>query len=75
MFGVTLYRAANMYFDNKSLYKKSTNPESVLSKNHKPFFYHSCREAVASGMARIAKENILNKLADFFTKVLPKAVR
>ena len=37
--------------------------------------YHYCREAVASGVCRIAKEDTLTNLSDLFTKALSKARR
>ena len=37
--------------------------------------YHFCREAVASGTCRVAKEDTLTNLADLFTKVLGRVKR
>ena len=50
-------------------------PTSVLNKKMHGISYHFCREAVASGTCRIAKEDTLTNLADLFTKVLGRVKR
>jgi hypothetical protein len=40
----------------------------MLSKKQHSISYHACREAVAAGVARIAKEGTLANLSDVFTK-------
>jgi len=75
MFGVPLAGPANMYCDNEAVYKNATLPQSVISKKHHGCSYHFCREAVASGMVRVAKESTKTNLADLFTKTLPRDVR
>jgi hypothetical protein len=47
----------------------------VLSKKQRSISHHSAREAVASGVVRIAKEDILTNLADAFTKMMNKPKR
>ena len=37
--------------------------------------YHFCRQAVAMGVIRIAKEDSETNLADLFSKLLPRSVR
>ena len=64
-----------MYCDNEAVYKNVAVPSSVLNKKMHGISYHYCREAVASGVCRIAKEDTMTNLADLFTKVLPKARR
>ena len=71
----TLQQPANMYCDNEAVYKNITIPTSVLSKKMHGISYHFCREAVASGMCRVAKEDTLTNLADLFTKVLGRMKR
>ena len=71
MFGVLVDGPTDMFCDNKAVYKNSSTPESVLRKKHHSFAYHKCREAVASGICCIAKEDTEINLADIFTKVLP----
>ena len=75
MFGVPLEGPASMYCDNEAVYKNISIPSSVLSKKMHSISYHYCREAVADGTCRIAKEDTETNLADLFTKVLPKAKR
>ena len=75
MFGVPIEAPASMYCDNEAVYKNVAIPSSVLNKKMHSVSYHYCREAVASGTCRIAKENTETNLADLFTKVLPRAKR
>ena len=70
-----LQQPANMYCDNEAVYKNITIPTSVLSKKMHGISYHFCREAVASGTCRVAKEDTLTNLADLFTKVLGRVKR
>ena len=46
-------------------------PESTLKKKHVAICYHRVREACASGMIQIAKEDGATNLADVMTKSLP----
>ena len=75
MFGIPLEGPANIYCDNEAVYKNVSVPSSVLNKKMHGISYHFCREAVASGICRIAKENTLSNLADLFTKALGKLKR
>ena len=50
-------------------------PSSVLNKKMHGISYHFCREAVASGICRIAKEDTRTNVADLFTKALGKPRR
>lgn len=74
-FGVPVDTASNVYCDNEAVYKNVSIPISVLSKKHHSIAYHYCRQAVAMGMIRIAKEDSSTNLADLFTKVLARAIR
>ena len=75
MFGVPIEGPTDMFCDNEAVYKNSSTPESVLRKKHHSIAYHMCREAVAAGICRIAKEDTETNLADIFTKVLPRPRR
>ena len=75
MFGVPLDNATNIFCDNEAVYKNTTMPESTLKKKHHSIAYHRCREAVAAGTVRVAKEGTLTNLSDLFTKLLPQARR
>ena len=75
MFGIPVDGPSNIYCDNEAVYKNVSIPNSVLSKKHHSIAYHYCRQAVAAGIVRIAKESSKTNLADLFTKVLPRATR
>jgi hypothetical protein len=75
MFGVPLNEATNVFCDNEAVYKNTTLPESTLKKKHHSIAYHRCREAVAAGTVRVAKEGTKTNLSDLFTKLLPQPRR
>jgi hypothetical protein len=75
MFGVPIEGPTNVFCDNDAVCKNTTLPESTLKKKHHSIAYHRCREAVAAGTVRIAKEDTKTNLADLFTKLLPQARR
>jgi Reverse transcriptase (RNA-dependent DNA polymerase) len=71
MFGVPIEGSTNVFCDNEAVCKNTTLPESTLKKKHHSIAYHRCREAVAAGTVRIAKEATKTNLSDLFTKLLP----
>ena len=76
MFGVPLAGIeSNGNLHNEAVYKNLSIPTSVLNKKMHGISYHFCREAVASGTCRIAKEDTLTNLADLFTKVMGRVKR
>ena len=75
MFGVPISGPANVHCDDEAVHKNVAIPSSVLNKKMHSISYHYCREAVAAGIVRVAKEDTTTNLADLFTKVLPKARR
>ena len=75
MFGVPIEGATNVFCDNEAVCKNTTLPESTLKKKHHSIAYHRCREAVAAGTVRIAKEATRTNLSDLFTKILPQPRR
>ena len=75
MFGVPIDGPANVYCDNEAVYQNTVVPESTLQKKHHSIAYHRCREAVAAGTTRVAKQGTEKNLADIFTKVLTAARR
>ena len=70
MFGIPIDGPANVYCDNEAVTKNTSIPESTLKKKHHSISYHRCREAVAAGTMRVAKQGTEKNLADLFTKVL-----
>ena len=75
MFGVPLEQPTNIFCDNEAVTKNTTLPESTLKKKHHSIAYHRCREAVAAGTVRVAKEGTQTNLSDLFTKLLPQPRR
>ena len=57
MFGVPVDGPTDIFCDNKAVYKNSLTPESVLRKKYYSVTYHKFREAVASGICCISKED------------------
>ena len=74
MFGVPIDGPANVLSDNMAVIQNSTIPSSTIKKKHNAICYHRVREAVASGIIRIAKIDTKENLADLFTKPLPAAL-
>ncbi len=70
IFGVPIEGPTNVYCDNQGVVKNTSILESTLSKKHNAINYHACREAVAAGIMRVAKEPTESNLADLFTKPL-----
>jgi hypothetical protein len=75
MFGIPIADPTDMYCDNNAVVQSATLPESTLTKKHNAIAYHRVREAVASGMIRVAKEDTKTNLADPLTKQLPAVTR
>ena len=75
MMGVPLDGPANVFCDNDSVAKSSTNPEATLNKKNVSIAYHKCREAFAAGITNIYFQYSEDNLADVFTKVLPAIKR
>ena len=59
-----------MYYDNEAVYKNIVHLDSTIKKKHHSVAYHMRREAVASGMIRVAKEGTQTNIADLFVKPL-----
>jgi predicted amidophosphoribosyltransferase len=70
MFGVPLLGPADIFCDNEAVNINCSTPESTIKKKHHSIAYHHNREAVASGIVRIAKEDSETSLADLFAKLL-----
>lgn len=70
MFGVPIRGFAYVHCDNNGVVKNTSIPESTLHKKHNSINYHSVREAVATDILRIGKEDTESNLADLFTKSL-----
>jgi len=71
MFGIPIDGPANVFGDNKSVITNATVPVSTLKKKHNSITYHRVREAVVSGVLKIAKVHTSENLADLLAKPLP----
>jgi hypothetical protein len=72
MYGVPIVASTNIFCDNEAVYKNTSLPESTPKKKHHSIAYHRCREAVAAGTVRVAKEGTQTNLSDLFTNLLPQ---
>ena len=68
MFGILVEGPTSKFCDSEVLFRNMTIPESTLKKKHNNIRYHCCQDAVAAGVMRVTKHEILTNLADFFTK-------
>jgi hypothetical protein len=68
-------KPANVFCDNESVVKNTTNVESTLNKKHSSVAYHHCRWSVAAGVISLAHISTHSNLADCFTKRLPVSTR
>ena len=77
MFGIPLkgqregdLRATNVFCDNESVVKNSSNVESALNKKHNSIAYHYVRWNVAAGVIAVSWISGDENFADVFTKQL-----
>jgi Reverse transcriptase (RNA-dependent DNA polymerase) len=70
MMGVAIDGPCNVFCDNNAVVINSSCPESMLKKKHAAINYHRAREAIASGVIRVAKEDTATNVADMLTKCL-----
>ena len=70
-FGIPIEGPTNVFSDNEAVYKNVSNPTSTLAKKHNAINYHICREAVAAGIMRHAKEDTETNIADALSKLMP----
>ena len=70
MFRIPIDRPTKIFCDNEDVTNNSSDPTSMLKKNHHSIVYHRNREAVAAGTCRITKEDTDTNLSGIFTKLL-----
>ncbi|KAL7537221.1 hypothetical protein ACHAXR_009342, partial [Thalassiosira sp. AJA248-18] len=68
--GGPLKGPTNVHCDNLGVVKNTSIPESTLQKKHNSINYHVLREAAASGILRVGKEDTETNIADAMTKLL-----
>ena len=71
LFGVPLAGPEILFCDNNEVVKNKIIPESTLSKEHNAINYHCVREASASVILRIRKEDTATNLSNPLTKLIP----
>ena len=70
MIGIPIEGPSALLIDNESVVKNTTLPSSTLKKKHNAIAYHKVREAVASGIIRVAHVKSKDNIADILTKPL-----
>ena len=75
MFGVKIVDPARVHCDNQVVVKNTSFPTSTLSKKPNAVNYHTVREAAASKIIVVGKEDTETNLADMLTKVLGRICR
>ena len=75
MFGVPIDGSANVFCDNKAIYKNTITLKYVLKKKHNYIAYHRCREAVAANTIIFDKQENDKNPPDMFTKIIKEARR
>ena len=70
MFRVPVEGPTDIFCDNEVVYKNTSIPEWLLRKKHHRISYHRCREAVAAGTVRIAKEGTKMNFSYVFTNIM-----
>ena len=70
MFGLPIYGSANMFCDNKALYKNTITPESVLKKKHHYISYHRFRDEVDDKTIRVDNYITEKNLSDILTNII-----
>ena len=74
MLGVKVDGPSPMFIDNQSVVWNATLPSSTLKKKHHSVAYHKVREAVASGIIKVAHIPSKDNIADILTKPVSPAV-
>ena len=70
MFGIPIDGPIDIYCDNKGVVKNASIPESRLQKKHNLVCYHQVREAAATEICQVAKEDGKTNPADLMTKMM-----
>ena len=70
-FWVPLGGPESVFCDNNEVVNNTSIPESTLSKKHNTINYHYVREASASRILRIRKEDTATNLANPLTNFIP----
>ena len=70
LMGIPMEGPTNIFCDNESVCKSTSNVESRLNKKHQAICWHAVREACAGGWMRVGKEPTETNTADLLTKAL-----
>ena len=66
--GIPINRQTCIFFDNESVVKSTSRPESTLSNKQKLIYWQSVKAAISAGQMRVLKDPGETNLADIFTK-------
>ena len=69
MFGLPISGPVQVFCDNKAVCTNSSDLALTLKRQHQSIAYHTCREAVASSLHLIYKEDGETNLSDILTKL------
>ena len=75
MFGVPIAGPVQIFLDNESVVKCTSNVETKLKKKHESILYYKIKFAIASDIVTVYYEQSGTNIADLLTKVLPKHKR
>ena len=70
MFGIPFNGPAQVFCDNKAVYKNAGFAHTTLKKKHNSISFHRVRECVASGILCVHKVDSKYNLEDILTKSL-----
>ena len=70
IFGVPIDGPSNVFYDNLSVVRNSSFPDSLLKKKYCSITYHKVRESITDGSVLLYYESTKTNLADIFTKLL-----
>ena len=68
MFGIPIDGPMGVFCDNRGVVKNASVPELVWTKKHNSINYHAVREAAASNIIRVEKEDSNKNLQTFWQK-------
>ena len=70
MFSVLLDKPTDVMCDNQGVVKNTILPQTTLRKKHNAVNYYMVREAAATGILRVVKEDTETNWADLLTNIL-----
>ena len=75
LFRIGMDGSARIFYDNEAAHRKTSIPDSAISKKHFSIAHHMFKEAVEALTVRIVKEGTMANIADFLTKLITEVNR